>query len=90
MHPTPEQWLVILMCAFTCAIVSVDVLLSRAILAECRRRRNDPPPHVRVDPYAEHVRQLGARLDDAVGRPWSMSVQPRRRAAMEDGDGRRA
>ena len=80
MHPTPEQWLVIVMCTFTLVIVSVDVLLSRAILAQLRRRgpQADPAPR-QPDMYAERMRRLGARLDDAVGRPWSMSVQPRQR-----------
>ncbi len=88
MHPTPEQWLVIVMCTFTLVIVSVDVLLSRAILAQLQRRGSQPDPTPRQpDLYAERMRRLGARLDDAVGRPWSMSVQPRQRQQVEGEDG---
>lgn len=87
MHPTPEQLLVLVMCAFTLAIVTFDVMLSRAILRELRRNGQRRGSGMKV-PHDERARRLGERLDDAVGRPWSMSVQPRARFVKpEDDDG---
>lgn len=88
MHLTHEQMFTLAVCTFTLIVVGIDVLLSCAIYRELRRQGRDrqPPLLAPADPYAERMRRLTTRLDETVGRPWSMSVRPRRREG-DDGNG---
>lgn len=86
LHLTPEQLLLTVLITFTLIVVSIDVLLSCAIHRELVRQGRVQPPPQPQDPYALRVQRLGARLDDAISRPWSMSVQPRNRSRSDDAE----
>lgn len=87
LHLTPENvWLLLGMLGFTILVVALDVFISCAIYRELLRQgRAQPRQEQQQDAYAARVQRLTLRLDDAVGKRWSMSVRPRMRGS-DDGE----
>lgn len=85
LHLMPEQaQLLIVLIAFTLAVVGIDVLISCFIARELVRQGRVQPPTPPRDAGDVRTARLHARLDDAICRPWSMSVQPRDRVGRND------